>query len=252
MGTGPNRLLIDTGEGKPSWISALQEVLKEEDATITEAIATHWHPDHTGGQADLLRISPQTKMYKNTPDEGQLDIEDGQTFQVEGASLRAVFSPGHTQDHMALILEEEDAMFTGDNVLGHGTAVFEDLGTYLSSLEKMQWSFRGRAYPGHGDVIGDGPSKVLEYIRHRKQREDQVLQVLRSSPSSPDRVVAEGEAEEWASMAIVKIIYKHVPESLHEPAHGGVLQILYKLKDEGKVAENGERGMWRIKSRAAL
>lgn len=40
-------------------------------------------------------------------------------------------------------------MFTGDNVLGHGTAVFEDLAVYLNSLSRMRDQFHGRAYPGH-------------------------------------------------------------------------------------------------------
>ena len=50
---------------------------------------------------------------------------------------------------MAFVLEEENAMFTGDNVLGHGTAVFEDLAVYLDSLTRMREQFHGRAYPGH-------------------------------------------------------------------------------------------------------
>jgi ribonuclease/clavin/mitogillin len=231
-------------------------VLKEENATIVQAITTHWHPDHTGGQKDLLRVSPDTKVYKNTPEQGQLDIVDGQMFRVDGASLRAVYSPGHTQDHMALVLEEEDAMFTGDNVLGHGTAVFESLAVYLNSLERMQSEFAGRAYPGHGPVLEDGPAKVQEYVRHRQKREDQVLAVLRSSN---DGRAATAQAErrelaeqEWASMEIVRVVYKDVPENLHLPANGGVMQILYKLEEEEKVEEIKERGTWRIKSRAAL
>ena len=152
---------------------------------------------------------------------------------------------------MALVLEEEDAMFTGDNVLGHGTAVFEDLPTYLKSLEKMRATFRGRAYPGHGPVIEDGPSKILEYIKHRKEREDQVIQVLKSSKSSPDADVQAGEANEWTSMEIVKIIYKDVPETLHLPANGGVLQVLRKLEEEEKVIQDSATEKWRIRDRAA-
>lgn len=252
VGTGRRRILIDTGEGKPAWISAVQKVLKDEDATVSDTILTHWHHDHVSGQKHLLEVSPETKIYKNTPDEGQLNIENGQRFQVDGATLRALFSPGHAQDHMALVLEEEDAMFTGDNVLGHGTAVFEDLAMYLDSLDKMRAVFRGRAYPGHGAVIDDGPSKILEYIHHRKQREDQVIQILKSSKSSPGVAVSGGEPDAWTSMEIVKIVYKEVPENLHIPANGGIVQILLKLEGEDKVFEDSATGSWRIKDRAAL
>lgn len=72
--------------------------------------------------------------------------------------MRAFHCPGHTTDHMAFVLEEENAMFTGDNVLGHGTAVFEDLAVYLDSLSRMREQFHGRAYPGHV-----GPSQTVHF-----------------------------------------------------------------------------------------
>lgn len=200
----------------------------------------------------MLELSPNAIIYKHQPSDGQQNIQDGQRFQVDGASLRAIFSPGHTQDHMSLVLEEEDAMLTGDNVLGHGTAVFEDLLTYLQSLEKMRGQFRGRAYPGHGAVIEDGPSKILEYIRHRQLRENQVIQVLKSTRSSPGVEAAVNEVDDWTSMEIVKIIYKDVPENLHMPANGGIVQILRKLEEEEKVMEDSKSGKWRLRNRAAL
>lgn len=252
VGTGKQRLLVDTGEGRPSWIALLKDTLLKENATVAEAIITHWHHDHQGGVKHLQEFSPDTVIYKNQPNDGWVDIEDGQKFSVDGASLRAVFSPGHANDHMALVLEEEDAMFTGDNILGHGTAVFEDLLTYLKSLEKMRGTFRGRAYPGHGAVIEDGPSKILGYISHRQQREDQVIQVLKSSRSSPGTDAQGTEHDEWTSMEIVKIIYKDVPENLHLPANGGILQILRKLKEEEKVTSDEGAEKWRIRNRAAL
>ncbi|PMD42407.1 putative metallo-beta-lactamase domain protein [Hyaloscypha variabilis F] len=252
VGSGRQRLLVDTGEGKPSWIAALKDTLSKENATISQAIVTHWHHDHTGGIKHLLEHSPSTTIYKNQPSDGQHDIQDGQRFLVDGASLRAFFSPGHTQDHMSLVLEEEDAMFTGDNVLGVGTTNFEDLLTYIQSLEKMRGQFKGRAYPGHGPVIEDGPSKILEYIRHRQQREDQVIQVLKSSRSSPGTEASVNAAYDWTSMEIVKIIYKDVPESLHMAANGGVVQVLHKLEEEEKVVEDPKTERWRLRNRAAL
>ena len=111
VGTGPERLLIDTGQGIPSWKAALKRTLDQEHATISTAIITHWHHDHTGGIAQLLELSPSTKIHKNQPDtsSGQLDIHNGQQFTVPGASLTAVHTPGHTVDHMVLLLPEEDA-----------------------------------------------------------------------------------------------------------------------------------------------
>lgn len=202
---------------------------------------THWHHDHIQGVPDLLDFSPNIEVYKNDPREDWLDIRDGQKFETEGATLRAFFCPGHTTDHMAFILEEENAMFTADNVLGQGTAVFEDLATYMKSLDNMSKQFKGRAYPGHGPVIEDGPGKILEYIKHRKQREKQVLDVLATDKEGG-----------WTSMDIVKVIYKDYPENLWEPAEKGVLQILDKLQKEGKVAYDKEKGTWSLSGKSSL
>ena len=169
----------------------------------------------------------------------QLDIPNGHIFEVEGATFRSFHCPGHTDDHTAFVLKEENAMFTGDNVLGHGTAVFEDLATYLQSLDEMQQQFSGRAYPGHGDVISDGVARIKEYIAHRQQREDQVLHNL-------------GDETPRTAMELVKVIYKDVPENLHEPASKGVLQILQKLKTQGKVLTPDGGVCWQLGERSTL
>lgn len=247
LGRGPRRILIDTGEGKPSWIAALKKTLAEEKATVTSALISHWHPDHVGGIADLLSASPTTRIFKNQPDQTQADIEDGQVFGLSwdkdhdhdetasSLSLTAYHTPGHTTDHMVFLLAQENALFTADNVLGQGTAVFEDLATYLQSLERMRRlpGFTARAYPGHGPVIEDGRAKIAEYIAHRQQREDQIVQALRAES---------GSQEGWEPMQLVKVIYRDVPENLHLPALGGVMQVLRKLEKEGTVKQReGER-----------
>ncbi|CAN8105014.1 unnamed protein product [Discula destructiva] len=250
LGSGPKRLLIDTAEGKPSWIAALKRTLADEKATIGAALLTHWHPDHVGGVRDLLSLDAgaETKVYKNRPDAGQLEIEDGQRFCVQGASLTAHHTPGHTVDHMVFTLEEEDgAMFTADNVLGHGTAVFEDLSTYLDSLEKMSKLFGAqggkRAYPGHGPVIDDGPAKIQDYVSHRQQREQQITSTLGKINERLGRAA-------WEPVELVRIIYKDVPENLHLPAQGGLIQVLRKLEKEGRAYQTD--GRWALSDRPAL
>ncbi|TID14324.1 hypothetical protein E2P81_ATG09203 [Venturia nashicola] len=242
IGTGPTRILIDTAEGKPTWISHIKKTLSTENATISTVLLTHWHPDHTGGVKDILTLTPKPTIYKNDPDTVQKNITNNQRFEVEGATLCAFHSPGHTQDHMSFVLEEEDALFTGDNVLGHGTAVFEDLPTYIDSLEAMSKIANGRGYPGHGAVISNCPEKIREYIDHRAMREREVIQVLGTA----------GEGEGMSVMEVVKVIYKDVPESLHLPASRGILQMMKKLEGEGKVTHDDEKDVWILNRKAVL
>ena len=131
-------------------------------------------------------------------------------------------------------------MFTGDNVLGHGTAVFESLPVYLASLRRMVdfgngvggWgqgggSGNGRAYPGHGDVVEDRNGKIEEYIRHRAKREGEVLSALGLEREGEDGGRGgEGDRGKTA-MEIVEVVYRDYPRGLWEPARGGVMQILW-------------------------
>lgn len=94
-------------------------------------------------------------------------MHDGEVLRTEGASMRVLFTPGHANDHVSLVLEEEGSIFTADNVLGVGTAVFSDLSLYLASLTRMRQESQALGnvgghghnvmlYPGHGPVIENG------------------------------------------------------------------------------------------------
>ena len=49
-------------------------------------------------------------------------------------------------------------------------------------------------------------------------------------------------------MEVVKLIYKDVSEELHVPAERGILQILWKLRDEEKVKNDVASGLWSIRT----
>ena len=225
-------------------------------------LLTHWHPDHTLGLESLLTLCPKAKVYKHTPSDDNFPINDGDVFSVDGATIKAMHTPGHTADHTTFWLEEEGAMFSGDNVLGHGTSVFEDYKTYLASLDKMKTCFRnhgsdsdretgtktdatkeGRIYPAHGAVIPDGAAKIQEYIEHRKLRERQILDAM--------KLRREEDGEQLTTPnQIVKAVYKDTPEHLHGAAKKGVEQILRKMSMERRVVHVGvdsdDEDLWEL------
>jgi len=83
-------------------------------------------------------------------------------------------------------------LFTFDTVLGHGTAIFDDLRAYMRSLttciDVLEASGNQklvRLLPGHGEVIQDGLAKLKEYRQHRQEREDQVIAALKTAEDKP-------------------------------------------------------------------
>ncbi|KAI5301546.1 hypothetical protein KEM56_001612 [Ascosphaera pollenicola] len=93
IGKGSQRLLIDTGEGRPAWAKSLESVLAQENATVTSALITHWHHDHVNGIQDLKRLCPGVRIYKHDPEDGQFALEDKDVFQVDGTTLEAMYTP---------------------------------------------------------------------------------------------------------------------------------------------------------------
>ncbi|ELU11549.1 hypothetical protein CAPTEDRAFT_141833, partial [Capitella teleta] len=109
-------------------------------------------------------------------------IGDKHIFETKVATLEAMHTPGHTDDQMALYFHEENAVFTGDCVLGEGTCiicmillVFEDLFEYMKVILNRKPQ---RIYPAHGAIVPDGVKHIEIYIAHRNRRESQILELL--------------------------------------------------------------------------
>ncbi|KAK3370060.1 beta-lactamase-like protein [Podospora didyma] len=250
VGTGSRRLIIDTAQGIPEWADIISDTLAASSISFSHVLLTHWHGDHTGGVPDLLRLYPSlaSSIYKHTPSKFQQPISDGQIFAVEGATVRAVHAPGHSHDHMCFILEEENAMFTGDNVLGHGTAAVEQLSTWMDSLRIMRAHNCRIGYPAHGVVIPNLPAKINAELTSKTRREGQVLKALASCGAS---VTAGRRKTSVTVKQLVTAMHGDeldpaVREMAVEPFMGEVLR---KLAEDGKVAfemRGGERKWFSI------
>lgn len=237
IGTGHERIMVDTGGGETEWAELIDRTVKSMNIKISHVLLTHWHGDHTGGVPDLLRLYPHLhdSIYKHTPDSGQQPIEDEQRFCVEGATVRAVFAPGHSEDHMCFVLEEENSMFTGDNILGEGTSVAEDLGMFMDSLRKMQNQNCKTGHPAHGSTIADFPSKITQDIAAKTRRERQVMQVLNR--------IRKTERAMTVKDIVIQIYGSGLDRETVELALEPFIdQVLKTLAERGKVAFEKRRG----------
>lgn len=242
VGTGSHRLLIDTSGGEPEWADLMKQTLGSRGITLSSVLITHFHGDHSGGAPDLVRMYPLLKnsVYKNDPDRDQQNITDGQVFRVEGATVRALHAPGHSTDHMCFILEEEQAMFTGDNILGHGSSAIEDLGVFMTSLQKMLDQSCNIGYTAHGITLSDLAGKIKSELSTKLRRERQIVQAL-------NRVRSRGER----SASVQDIVGEIYGISLDEQTRTLALEpfteeVLRKLAADGKVAfeRRSGRKMW--------
>jgi glyoxylase-like metal-dependent hydrolase (beta-lactamase superfamily II) len=242
---GRRRLIIDTSQGYRAWADLIDDTLEDQNVELSHVLLTHWHGDHTGGVPDLIRMYPHVEgaIYKNDPEAGQLPIEEGDIFTVdEETTIEAVHAPGHSHDHMCFILKEENAMFTGDNVLGHGTSAIEDLGVYMGMLRKLLLYNCITGYPAHGEVIKDLPAKINSEIAQKTRREKMCLSALKRIAGERRRVGENGSVtvKELVTAMHGKDLDREVRELALEPLMGEVLR---RLAQEGKVGFQARRGV---------
>lgn len=113
-------------------------------------------------------------------------LRDGDIVEGAGWTLRAIHTPGHCSNHMCYELAEENALFSGDHVMGWATSVVGppdgSMKDYLASLEKLLPFEHERYWPTHGPSIPDPTAYVRSFVAHRREREEQITEYLRAGP----------------------------------------------------------------------
>lgn len=245
--------VIDPGPADAAHIAALLAAI--DGRPVTAILVTHHHRDHSPGTrplaaatgAPIVGAAPFAPGEDGPRADASFDADyapdrvmaDGDTVGGTGWTLQAIATPGHTSNHLAFALPETRALFSGDHVMGWSTTVVSppdgDMTAYMASLDKLLAREDRVYYPGHGDQV-DRPQRLVRgMLGHRKQREGQIMRLLRATPLTIP--------------AMVDRMYVGLDPRLVPAAERSVLAHLYDLRSRGVVmpgSDDALGGVWRI------
>lgn len=248
LGKGEGLAVVDPG---PDMADHLQAIL---DATAHERIShiliTHHHIDHSP-LARPLAAATGAVIYgcavQSPPVEGEVKLEAGHdhftpdvslcggdhVISGHGWTVEAIATPGHTSNHICYALQEENALFSGDHIMGWSTTVVTppdgDMVDYMASLELIRSRNFKTLWPTHGPPITEVTPFIDAYIEHRRDRERQILAQL--------------EAGETRIKSMVPKMYVGVDPRLYPAASHSVLAHVIALVRAGRVQVEGAPGI---------
>lgn len=254
-----NVVVVDPGPEVESHRRALERAL--DGRTVHGIVVTHCHSDHvplarwlrkeTGAPTFAIGPHPRPAASEVFDDDPGIDEEevrdhgdgeerehtdfdfvpdvavvDGRSFlNVDNWTLTAVHTPGHTSNHLCVHFDVENALFTGDHIMGWSTTVVSppdgNMTDYMASVRKLIARDDAILYPTHGNPVRDPAPFLAAYLAHRLEREAQIVELLRRGPST--------------IRAMVEILYVDVRRELHKPARRSVLAHMLKLLADGVV-----------------
>ncbi|MGB2942960.1 MAG: MBL fold metallo-hydrolase [Candidatus Macondimonas sp.] len=140
-------------------INAYLQLLRELDVRLVKAIDTHTHADHVTAMGQLRDTTGcVTIMGEQTKAECvSLRVKDGEHITVDGLTLQALYTPGHTDESYSFLMD--DRVFTGDTLLIRGTgrtdfqngdarAQYDSLFNKLLKLPEDTLVYPGHDYKG--------------------------------------------------------------------------------------------------------
>ncbi|MBU1385376.1 MAG: MBL fold metallo-hydrolase [Alphaproteobacteria bacterium] len=198
---GAGVAVIDPGPPDQTHLAALLAAV--EGQSVSHVLVTHTHRDHSplarpfadAVGAPVLAARPPARIAHAS---GALDEDDDEAFVPDtiltggevvtgdGWTIEAMATPGHASNHMAFVLREENALFSGDHVMGWSTTVVAppdgDMAAYMASLEAVIARRFATIWPTHGAPVTDPEPFLAAYRAHRLEREAQILAHLSGGP----------------------------------------------------------------------
>lgn len=175
-------------------------------------------------------------------------IRDGETLPLEGLTVKAICTPGHTPGHMVLYLPEEKLLFSGDHILFDITPnisiwlqVPHSLADYINSLKKIKELDIVETFPAHrGAGKKDVYQRIDELIAHHDRRLDEIYQAAKARPGSTAYQLA--SQIHWSMRGLP---WDSFPPTQQWFATGETLSHLYYLTDNGRLRRVEENGLYR-------
>lgn len=223
-------VLVDPGPAVASHVDAILACVGDRLRYIA---CTHTHPDHSPAAAVVADATGAELIGRTTADDRHQDlsfqpasqIDDDECIAGQDWTLRAIRTPGHVDNHVCYLLEEEGMVFAGDHIMNGSTVVIVppggNMADYIASLRRLLDYQVKVVAPGHGELIQDCHGEVEKLVRHRLMREAKVFAALDQRPQSLDELVVN--------------VYDDVDPMMHEWAKLSLLAHLIKLEGEGKT-----------------
>lgn len=223
-------VVVDPGPLDEGHLRAVVDTAEAAGKRVALTLLTHGHPDHAEGAVRFAGLTG-SKVRALDPalrlgDEG---LGAGDVVRVGGLELSVVPTPGHTADSLCFHLPADQAVLTGDTVLGRGTTVVAHpdgrLGDYLDSLRRLRSLTVDdgvhTVLPGHGPVLEDAQGVVEFYLAHRAHRLAQVETAVENGYRTPG--------------AVVERVYADVNRALWPAAELSVRAQLEYLEEHGLI-----------------
>ena len=213
-------VVVDPGPEVMSHLDGVAVAANGGAGGVAVVLLTHGHADHSESARTFAeRMGCGVRALDPARRLGSEGLVDGDVVSVDGLEIRVVGTPGHTSDSLSFLLPAEQAVLTGDTVLGRGTTVVAhpdgQLGAYLDSLHRLHALAAShevtRIWPGHGPVIDNALEALDYYLAHRKQRLEQVRDAVRDLGADASGSTGEpAGAAEGLARRVVERVYADV------------------------------------------
>lgn len=235
--------VIDPGPDIPEHLDAVEKAIG--GRKVVAIMCTHTHRDHSPASrplaertgASIIGCAPLALETVGPRADASFDgdyapervLADGEALDLEGKTITAVATPGHTSNHLCFAYE--GALLTGDHVMSWSTTVVVppdgDMAAYMQSLDKLRQRDDRVYYPAHGPAATNPQQYVRHLMGHRMQREKQILKLVGEKPRDVPDIVAN--------------TYPGLDPRLTLAAGGSVLAHLLDLQRRGLVEQQDEQ-----------